>query len=153
MTDSTVWLRLALLVLVGVQAGRFVDQWFILSFSFRALDAPKLSEAVRSLGAAIKVSMLVTAAAVAVLFAAVLLTEPELQSPRGKLTLLGLGFFLAVVALTVVQELPLVMRIEALGTAPPPPDWQALRTRWLAAHTARAVIALCLFVTVALAFR
>lgn len=151
--DKTAWLQLALVILVGIQTGRFVDQWFILALSFRALDAPELGEAVRSLGAATKVSMLVTAALLAVLFAAVLITEPNLQSPRGKLTLLASGLYLVEVALSVLEELPLAARIEALGTAPPSPGWQALRTRWLAGHTARTVISLGLFVAVAIAFR
>ena len=152
-TESAYWLRVALVVLVGVQTGRFVDQWFILALAFRRLDAPRLSEAVRSLGAATKLSMLANAAAVAVLFAAVLLTEPDRHSPRGTLTLVAFGLFLAVVGLTVVHEMPLIARIEQMPTAPPPAGWPALRNRWLAGHTVRTLLDLGLFVAVVMALR
>jgi Anthrone oxygenase len=145
------WLRLIQVVLIGVESGRFVDQWFILALSFRHLDATTLSAAVRSIGAANSISMLVTATAVALLFAAILITERDVRSPRGKLTAAALVLFMAVVAITVAHELPLIARIEALGIGPPPPGWQALLSRWLAGHTARTLVSLTLFVAVVVA--
>jgi hypothetical protein len=153
MRGRTPWLRLIQVVLIGIQTGRFVDQWFILAFPLSTLDAPAFSEAVRSLGGATRVSMPANAAVVAILFAAILLKERDARSPRGKMTVAALLIFLVVVVITVVHELPLIARIEALGTAPPPPGWQALRTEWLAGHTLRTLLDLDLFVAVVLAFR
>jgi hypothetical protein len=149
----TPWLRLVQVVLIGVETGRFVDQWFILAVSFRPLDAPALSEAVRSLGRATGASMPANAMIVAILFAVILLKERDVRSPRGKMTMGALVLFLAVLAITAVHELPLITRIEALGTAPPLPGWQNLRTDWLAGHTVRTLLALQLFVAVVVAFR
>jgi len=149
---GTPWLRLALVVLVGIQTGRFVDQWFILAFPFRALDASAFAEAVRSLGDATRVSMPANALVVAILFSAILLKERDVRSPRGKMTVAALAIFLLVVVITVLHELPLIARIEALGTSPAS-GWRAMRTEWLAAHTLRTLLDLDLFVAVLLAFR
>jgi hypothetical protein len=151
MTDRVPWLRLVLVIVTGIQTGRFVDQWLILLFSFRSLDAPAFSAAVRSLGAATRVSMLASAMVMAFLFAAILLKERDVRSPRGRMTVVAVGLFLLEVTFTIVHEVPLVARIESLRGSPP--GWQALRTEWLAGHTACTVLGLGLFVAVVLAFR
>jgi Anthrone oxygenase len=153
MRRRTPWLRLVQVVLIGIQSGRFVDQWFILAFPFSALDSRGFSEAVRSLGGATSVSMPATALVVAILFAVIMLTERDVRSPRGKMTVVALVIFVVVVLITVVHELPLIARIEALGSAPPPAGWQSLRTEWLAGHTLRTLLDLDLFVAVLVAFR
>lgn len=151
--NRTPWLRLVQAVLIGIQSGRFADQWFMLAGPGCALDAHAFSAAVRSIGEATRVSMPANALLVAILFAAIMLRERDVRSPRGRMTVVALVVFLAVVAITLVHELPLIARIEALGTAPPPPGWQAMRTEWLAGHTLRTLLDLDLFVAVLLAFR
>lgn len=149
----TPWLRLVQLILIGIETGRFVDQWFILALSLRDLDATALSAAVRALGEAAKLSMPATAAVVALLFVAVLVKERDLRSRRGKVTVAAFVLFLGVLAITVLHEMPLIARIEGMGTASPAAGWQALRKEWLAGHTLRTLLGLAIFVAVALAFR
>ena len=153
MPRRTPWLRLVLVVLIGIQTGRFVDQWFILAFPFSALDERGFSAAVRALGGATSVSMPANAMVVAILFAVIMLKERDVRSPRGKMTVVALVIFVVVVLITIVHELPLIARIEALGTARPPAGWLAVRTEWLAGHTLRTLLDLDLFVAVVLAFR
>jgi hypothetical protein len=67
------------------------------------------------------------------------------------LALLAAGGLLAVLVGSVAVLVPLQRRLVAAGSAPPPPDIEALRARWLAGHLVRTAVALACFALAVLA--
>ena len=144
------WLRLVQVILVGVETGRFVDQWF-LGLAFLSLDAAAYSPAHRALGVASKVSMLTTGAFIGAFFVAILLAERDVTSPRGKLTVAGLALFVALMAFTGLEEIPIARRIAAMDSRAP--EWDHMRAQWLRGHATQALLGLAMFTIMAEALR
>jgi hypothetical protein len=144
------WLRLVQVILVGVETGRFVDQWF-LGRAFLSLDAAAYSQAFRALGVASKVSMLTTGGFIGAFFVAILLAERDVTSPRGKLTVAGLAVYVALMTFTGLAEFPLTQRIAAMDSGAP--GWDQMRAQWPRGHAAQALLGLAIFAMMAEALR
>jgi len=146
------WLRLVQVILLGVETGRFVDQWF-LGRAFVSLDAAAYPQAFRAVGVATKISMLATGGVIGALFVAILLAERDVTSPRGKLTVGGLALYVALMAFTGLAEIPVARRHAALDSGVPAPVRDHLRAQWLRGHAAQALLGLAIFATMVEAMR
>jgi hypothetical protein len=67
------------------------------------------------------------------------------------LAALAAGGFLVVLVGSVAVLVPIQRRLVAAGSAPPPADVEALRTRWLGGHLVRTAVALACFALAVLA--
>jgi hypothetical protein len=59
-----------------------------------------------------------------------------------RLALIGLGLLLVEVLLTAVFHIPLAMRLQTMVPAAPPPDWDALKARYIFDDLARTGVLL-----------
>ena len=65
---------------------------------------------------------------------------PDRRSPAFRWTLSGFACFLAMLAVTLVGNVPINRRILDFGTDDPPTAFRALRRRWDRFHTVRVVL-------------
>jgi uncharacterized membrane protein len=149
---SAAWAAQATSVLLaGLLTGHELATWAVVHPALYGLPRAAHIQAEAELVRRYRYTMPVAMVAVITACVALMRTVRRTSAARAQLALAASGCYAAMVAVTLMGNVPINLRTLAADPTTPPADWLAMRHRWDRLHVVRVVLDLTGFACVILA--